>query len=279
MRREQFAGLNQHYKRFSYDYYLDVMERLGFTTLELWAGPPHFLLDEVTYGDCLRFRWRAHERGMHYAALTAPSMLWPYNYCSVRKEEFDRSLRYFSNGVRAAAELGCRVMVVNSGFDRTGRPFEEGLEASADMLHRLAELAQREGVTLAAETLQPFETGLVTGIPEMKQLLEMADHPNLKVMIDLVAANVAGETAKNWFDTFGKDVVHSHFIDGDPSGHKVFGEGTISLPDTLAAFEEVGYEGVCSFELGPWYNADPERAEKKNLNAVLAASHGCGSGQ
>ena len=40
------------------------------------------------------------------------------------------------------------------------------------------------------------------------------NHPNLKVMIDTTAMGVAGETIDEWFDTFGDEIIHMHFIDG-----------------------------------------------------------------
>ena len=38
LRREQVAGMNIHYIMWSFDYFLDVQQRLGFKTIELWAA-------------------------------------------------------------------------------------------------------------------------------------------------------------------------------------------------------------------------------------------------
>ena len=47
LRREQVAGMNIHYIMWSFDYFLDVQQRLGFKTIELWAAEPHVTLDHT----------------------------------------------------------------------------------------------------------------------------------------------------------------------------------------------------------------------------------------
>ena len=56
LRREQIAGMNIHYIMWSLDYFLDVQQRLGFESIELWCAEPHVTLDHTGY---LRLRsWR-----------------------------------------------------------------------------------------------------------------------------------------------------------------------------------------------------------------------------
>lgn len=52
LNREQIAGMNIHYLFYSLDYFLDAQKELGFKTIELWGGAPHFYLDSMTYQDC-----------------------------------------------------------------------------------------------------------------------------------------------------------------------------------------------------------------------------------
>ena len=40
--REQFAVMNNAYRRYSFSYFLDSMERLGLYQIDLWGGSPHF---------------------------------------------------------------------------------------------------------------------------------------------------------------------------------------------------------------------------------------------
>ena len=49
LRREQIAGMNIHYIMWSLDYFLDVQQRLGFESIELWCAEPHVTLDHTGY--------------------------------------------------------------------------------------------------------------------------------------------------------------------------------------------------------------------------------------
>lgn len=46
IQRRQAAVMNQHYQRYSLDYFLDAQQRIGFTSIELWCGAQHFWLDD-----------------------------------------------------------------------------------------------------------------------------------------------------------------------------------------------------------------------------------------
>ena len=52
IQRRQAAVMNQHYQRYSLDYFLDAQQRIGFTSIELWCGAQHFWLDDQHYDDC-----------------------------------------------------------------------------------------------------------------------------------------------------------------------------------------------------------------------------------
>lgn len=49
IQRRQAAVMNQHYQRYSLDYFLDAQQRIGFTSIELWCGAQHFWLDDQHY--------------------------------------------------------------------------------------------------------------------------------------------------------------------------------------------------------------------------------------
>lgn len=52
----QIAAANYHYKRYSMEYFLDSVARLGFHNIELWASGPHFHLDYFTYQDIKKIK-------------------------------------------------------------------------------------------------------------------------------------------------------------------------------------------------------------------------------
>ena len=42
---KQIVAMNQHYKRFSLDYFLDCQQRVGYKNIEFWLGASHFFID------------------------------------------------------------------------------------------------------------------------------------------------------------------------------------------------------------------------------------------
>ena len=264
----QFAGVNQHYQNFRFEEYLDNMVRCGIESLEMWCGAPHFILDAYHISDPSSLRRMASERGLKFVSLTTPSMQWQHQFAAPGKEHQKLAVAYYKNGVRVAAELGCSILSINSGWGYLDESKSEGMKRSMDAVAQVADFAQSCGVTLALETLQPLESNLVLSLEDAKAYLEQLRHPAVKVMIDLVAIGVAGETVEQWFEAFGENLAHCHLADGAPSGHRVFGEGEYPLVQILQTFERYDYKGTFNMELGGQYLADPFSADQRNMAAI-----------
>ena len=75
---------------------------------------------------------------------------------------------------------------------------------------------------------------------------------------------------RQWFETFGDDIVNTHFIDGNPYGHLAWGDGTSDLEGWLSVLKEYQYGGILGLEITAreYYN-DPAAADKKNMEALL----------
>ena len=145
---------------------------------------------------------------------------------------------------------------------------EEAWKRSREMLSVLAEYAKTKNIRLAMESLRPQESNLATTVYDVKRMLDEVNHPNLKAMIDTTAMGVAGETIDQWFDILGDDIIHMHFIDGNPYGHLIWGDGTHNLEEFLKAINRHGYKGYLGQEITEFdYFKDPARADKQNMKA------------
>ena len=268
LRLSQLAGMNQHYRRYSFTEYLDSMAACEILNLELWCGAPHFLLDDQKYSLPGWYKREAQARGLKFVSVCAPSMQWQYSIGIDGRERIERSLHYYENGVRTAEELGCRILSVNAGWGYRDRADDETIRRAADMICRLASFAAGKGVTLALESLQPSESNIVRNLEEFKKFYELLPKDSVKILLDTVAAGVAGENVGDWFDTFGDQIVHCHFVDGVPSGHRAFGDGEYPLKKMLHSFIENQYTGYFVMELGGIYADDPFCADRGNM-AIL----------
>ena len=170
IKRSQLVNMNQHYRRFSMDFFLDCQQRLGIGQIELWCGAAHFWLDHTGYDDvsALRAKLRAH--GVRVVSVTAPSIAYQYQYAAQEPAHLEYSFRYFSNAIHLAAELGADRVVVNSGWGYQGEDESAMWNRCRDHLGRLCQVAQPCGVTLVMESLRDDESNLVCNLERARRM-------------------------------------------------------------------------------------------------------------
>ena len=263
----RISVLSLHYNNYTLDYFLDCQAKLGIKNVELLSAHQGLWMDEYGDHDPAPIRRKLEDRGLSCPVFTPENCAYGYQFAAKEPEAIDRTFRYFANGIRFGAELGAKILEANSGWGYWNEPEEEGFKRSAEMHSRLAEVAKEYGMTIACESLRPQETRIGYRLDQIKRLFDTVNHPNFKVMIDLTAMCVQGETVQRWFDTFGaENIIHSHFQDCDPYGHYVWGDGKQNLHDMLCAFLDNGYTGLFSQELTDGsYFADPFYHDQRNM--------------
>jgi fructoselysine 3-epimerase len=266
IRREQVAGMNIHYLNYSLDYFLDAQQRNGFKTIELWCAAPHFWLDHMTYSNTKVIYKKIKDHGLTVQILTPENCTYPYQVAAKEPEHIKRSFGYFSNGIHAAAELECKFMEINSGWGNWDEDKNEAWKRSCEMLTRLSDVARQDGIILVMESLRPEESQLVINIESTKRMFNEVNSPNLKVMIDTCAMSVAGETLEDWFKAFGDNIQHMHFIDGEPYGHLIWGDGKHHLGKFIQTLNDYNYEGYLGQEItdGRYYE-NPAKHDLRNM--------------
>ena len=263
----RISVLSLHYNNYTLDYFLDCQAKLGIKNVELLSAHQGLWMDEYGYQDPAPIRRKLEDRGLSCPVFTPENCAYGYQFAAKEPEAIDRTFRYFANGIRFGAELGAKILEANSGWGYWNEPEEEGFKRSAEMHSHLAEVAKEYGMTIACESLRPQETRIGYRLDQIKRLFDTVNHPNFKVMIDLTAMCVQGETVQRWFDTFGaENIIHSHFQDCDPYGHYVWGDGKQNLHDMLCAFLDNGYTGLFSQELTDGsYFEDPFYHDQRNM--------------
>lgn len=269
--REQVAGMNIHYRYFSLEYFLESQMRAGFQSIELWAGSPHFFLSNLEYEDCKRVRRMIQERGFTVRVITPENCSVPYQFAAADPELYRRSYDYFKKGLDAGEELGCTIMAVHSGRGNLNEDREEAWKRGRDMLARLADYAQPKGITLAMESLRPQETNLAVTLKDVKRMFDEIHHPNFKTMIDTCAMGVSGENPEQWFQTLGdENIIHTHFVDGMPYGHLIWGDGRHNLKEWLETLKRHHYHGLLSQEItAQEYCYEPAEADILNYQKFV----------
>ena len=247
--REQLCYLNCHYSNYSVDYFLDTMAMLDVPYVELVTGLQGLWLDHKGYCDVRELGRKLKERDLKAKIITPQNCTTMYQYAAPEKELFDLSYQYFANGMRMGAELGCSLMEVNPGWGYWNEAPEDSQKRCVDMFQRLCLLAEEVDMTLVCESLRPQETLHGDTIQRVRQIFNAVDSERFKNMIDLTAMSVAKETIQQWFDAFGRNILHIHFQDRSPMGHLIWGDGNESLEADLRALKENGFSGLISSEI------------------------------
>lgn len=269
IKRSQLVNMNQHYRRFSLDYFLDCQQKVGYEKIELWCGGSQFYIDSKGFDNTDVLKKKLRARNLQVVSVTTPSMAYQYQYGSQEKEFMEQSFRYFSNGIRVAAELGADRIVVNSGWGYNNENYEEMWKRVRENLIRTCEFAAENGITCVMESLRDDETNIVYNLESSRRMFREVNHPNLKMMVDSIATGAAGESLEMWFEAFGKDLIHMHFLDGDPYLHNVWGDGNTPLEKQLEAMNRYGFDGYLVQEIADdKYFSDPFRADVRNMRVL-----------
>lgn len=266
--RKQLSAMGIHYLYYPLDYMLDAQAKAGFQTIELVGMAPHFLMDHTGFQATAPVRKMAEDRGLTIGCFTPECAVYQYLMCAPDEGFHHRSMEYFKRGLEAAGQLGATKLLTNCIGGTWDEAYDRVYERAVKSLTLLAATAADYGVTIAVETVRPEESKCIITLPELKRLLSDVNHPNVKAGMDTIAMGVAGETPEEWLKTLGKDIVHTHFVDGRPYGHLVWGDGLFPLESYLDVLNKYHYEGLISQEITDFrYFEDPAGADARNFRA------------
>jgi D-psicose/D-tagatose/L-ribulose 3-epimerase len=131
---------------------------------------------------------------------------------------------------------------------------------SAEVLRAAGDYAKQAGVMLVPEALNRFECYLCNTMAQLRQLIELVDHPNVRAMFDTHHANIEEKSQVDAIKTIAPVLVHVHLSENDRgtpgSGHVDFGEA-------LRALKKVKYDGWMMVEA--FSRADPGFANAINV--------------
>jgi protein FrlC len=269
VKNSHLAGMNLHYLNYSLEYFLNSMAKNEIPNIELWGGFPHLYSEDVTLGQAVQLRKEIESRGLNLVCYTPEQLMYANNIAAKEPDIRKRSIDYYLKNIEVAAELGTNLMLMTSGWGYYHEPIDEAWGHSRESLAILACKAEKSGVTLLLEPLQPFESNLVTNVQTLKKMLQEINMDNLKGMMDIVAMAVAGDTVKDYFEALGADLLHIHVIDGTPSGHLAVGDGTLPIDKYLKEIDEFNYQGYLSLELAASsYYPDPDKSLIRSIENI-----------
>lgn len=262
------SAMNCSHRFYDLEEFFSSAAENGYKGVELWTGPMHFFMDYAGHDDVSRLTRLEERFGIKVIGICPEQTNPKPNNIACRDEAGrERVFRYFCNAVDVACEVGADQVVVTSGWGYLNEPVEDAFARSISMLGRISRYAERRGMTLAIEALQPVETNLPAHTAQdLAQIIERVGSPALKACIDTGAMWRAGETVADYFDVLGADVVHSHFVDAGSYSHVAWGDGKRDMARDLREFADAGYAGHLSVEIvSDEYFANPAKADRQSM--------------
>ncbi|HVS19038.1 MAG TPA: sugar phosphate isomerase/epimerase [Planctomycetota bacterium] len=200
----------------------------------------------------------------------------------IERDPADRARRvdFLCRTVDLAVELGADVVSLWSGTAPDGATAESGAPHEAhwthlvDGLRAVLDHAGVRGVNLAFEPEPGMFVERPAGYLELARRLG-EDGDSLGLCLDVGHLLVTGDTpVPERIRELAPRLVHVHLDDiaGSVHEHRMFGEGELDLPATLAALLEVGYSGLAAVELsrdshrGAWAAEEALRWIRESLN-------------
>lgn len=160
---------------------LDTAKSLGAAIFEVAIG------DDVIFTPAAT-RQRAESLGLELT--TGPGGYWPpdCDLASDEPAERQRGLAWHQKQIDRTAELGAiaytGALYGHPGVVKRRVPPPDESQHIADGLHHLAEYAAQQHVQIVLEPMSHFRTHIANTPDQIMRLIQMADHPNLLVLLD-----------------------------------------------------------------------------------------------
>jgi sugar phosphate isomerase/epimerase len=223
----------------------------GYDGVELMTADPGKL-------DIPMIRSRVKDAGLAVSAIGsgAVAMVEGLTLLAADEHTRGRAARRLGELIEAAAAFGAACVTIGSFRGRAG--WMEGGNARShliDVLEKAAEKAAGNGVLLALEPLNRYESDIINTADEALALIGETGSGSIGVVLDTYHMNIE---EPSFTGSIGKTsaagrLFHVHLGD---SNRLPPGQGHIDFPAVLAALDENGYTGYLSAELLPVPDGD-----------------------
>jgi D-psicose/D-tagatose/L-ribulose 3-epimerase len=131
------------------------------------------------------------------------------------------------------------------GYFTGSGPTESELSYGAEAHHLMATRAAANGITLALEHLNRFETYFLNTVAQARSYVDRVDHPAFGIMYDTFHANIEEQSQPRAIATLGKAMGVLHVSENDRG---IPGRGQIDFDAIFSAAKSEGYDGWLTLE-------------------------------
>ena len=145
IRKWQIAGMNLVYKFYSFDYFLNAMERLGYESIEVLPNAPHFYVPDLSAGDMASIRQKIADHHLKVICYTPDQCSYPVNISYHSETARRRSIQSLIRQIEICSYLGSGQMLLTSGYGYFDEPKEHAWARMIDSLGQLSPRRKRRG--------------------------------------------------------------------------------------------------------------------------------------
>ena len=273
---QDVAVMSVQYVQYTFPYYLGSMEKCGLKNVDLWGGAPHYC--RLDYASSLeagqriaQLRREMEARGMQVVIYTPETLGYPFSYSSPDFALRARTIDYMRSAMEDALAFGTNRVFLNTGCHPRDLDREEGWKRTVDSCRILCDRAERLGVKLVLEQLQPYESNLALNLADIRRMMAEVGSPALRCCVDLVAMEVAGDTLEDFCRTLGDKLEWVHYSD---SHHLILGDGDYGrekLEGYVRTLEKFDYQNCLDLEINDAiYWEDPHTSIRRSAEYLRA---------
>ncbi|MBN1937491.1 MAG: sugar phosphate isomerase/epimerase [Anaerolineae bacterium] len=221
---------------------LDAAKALGLDVWEIAVGDDVFFAPHLT-------KRRAETLGL--TLTISPGGAWPVDCDLSADDPADRArgLAWHKRQIDLGAELGAiaytGALYGHPGTVKRRRPPAGELEWTVHGLHELAAYGAQCGIETVIEPMSHFRTHLINTAAQAAQLIQRANHPNLRVLLDTyhLVTEIRDYTAA--IHQVGDHLWGIHACESDRG---VPGGGLVPWASIFTALRDIDFDGHVLFE-------------------------------
>ena len=168
-------------------------------------------------------------------------------------EKAAMAIRYIRDSVDFAVKVGAPyVIVVPSPVGRTelpaGHTFAEMWANAIRNIRAAADYAQSQGVGLAIEAINRYETYFANTLTKAYQLVKDINHPKVGIMADLFHMSLEENNIGASLRMIADKLMHVHLADNT---REAAGLGKTDFKEVLYVLRDINYQGPLTMEFMP----------------------------
>ena len=182
----------------------------------------------------------------------------------VRRAAVRRIIDHIPFAARTGAVL---ILGLIRGIVKPGVEHAQAMAWLVDALQECARAAAPQGVRLALEPINRYETTLINSVPECLELIQAVGMDNFGVLADTFHMNIEDASMAESLQQARGSLFHVHLAD---SNRWYPGAGHIDFAEIIQTLRAIHYQGYVSIEAMPLPDADTcARESIKTLRQLL----------